>query len=211
MRHPMFPARKEFYDCEVHMKVLGIFTTLVLLLFLFNAAPGRAQEQDENKPDHPQAQRPRDNQKPPDMERQDQRQQEQEQRKEQKQDEKTSRQEQNSRPENQRPQEQRKGQHNAEMDRNQHGHPAANRGKHIPDNDFRAHFGRQHTFHVQRSQVINVSQPIIVFSGYSFELVDPWPAEWSFDDDCYIDEIDNNYFLFDEMHPGMQIAVFIVE
>jgi hypothetical protein len=47
--------------------------------------------------------------------------------------------------------------------------------------------------------------------GYSFQLIDPWPAEWSFDGDCYIDEMDGEYFLFDVLHPGVRIAMFIVE
>lgn len=94
----------------------------------------------------------------------------------------------------------------------QHQHPAAaNQGRHIPDDKFRAHFGRQHTFHVHRTEVINVSQPVVVFGGYSFELVDAWPSDWDFDDDCYIDYVDGDYFLFDTFHPGIRIAVFVVE
>lgn len=98
------------------------------------------------------------------------------------------------------------------MEHDQRQHPAAaNQGRHIPDDKFRAHFGRPHTFRVRRTEVINVSQPIVVFGGYSFELVDAWPSDWGFDDDCYIDYVDGEYFLFDTFHPGIRIAVFIVE
>lgn len=109
--------------------------------------------------------------------------------------------------------EQRSGQKSDQrMERDQHQHPAAaNQGRHIPDDKFRAHFGRQHTFHVHRTEIINVSQPVVVFSGYSFELVDAWPSDWGFDDDCYIDYEDGEYFLFDTFHPGIRIAVFIVD
>lgn len=87
----------------------------------------------------------------------------------------------------------------------------AQRGKKIPDPKFRASFGRQHTFKVQRTEVINVQQPTIVVGGYSFILVDVWPVEWGFDDPCYIDFVDDEYFLFDDFHPGIRIALFVVE
>lgn len=98
-----------------------------------------------------------------------------------------------------------------QMDREHHQHQAgAKQGKKIPDDKFRANFGREHRFKVQRTQVINVSQPVVVYGGYNFQLVDAWPADWGFEDDCYIDYIDGEYFLFNVMHPGVRIAVFVV-
>jgi hypothetical protein len=95
------------------------------------------------------------------------------------------------------------------------GHPAQagnaqpqGRGGHIPDDKFQAHFGRSHTF---RAQTVIVSgQPQFQYGGYSFQLVDAWPAGWAYTDDCYIDYIDGEYFLFDLLHPGVRIAVFVV-
>jgi hypothetical protein len=84
----------------------------------------------------------------------------------------------------------------------------AGKGGHIPDNQFHAHFGRSHTFRAQT--VIVAGQPQFQYSGYSFELVDAWPADWAYTDDCYIDYIDGEYFLFDLLHPGIRIAVFVV-
>jgi len=55
-----------------------------------------------------------------------------------------------------------------------------------------------------------VSQPVVVYSGYSFQLVDAWPVDWGFDDDCYIDYVDGEYFLFNAFHPGVRIAVFVI-
>lgn len=113
--------------------------------------------------------------------------------------------------EKQEKQEQKEQRSSQGMERDQHQHPAAaNQGKHIPDGKFRAHFGRQHTFRVQRTQVINVSQPVVVYGGYSFQLVEAWPADWGFDDNCYIDYVDGEYFLFDVLHPSIRIAVFVV-
>ena len=88
-------------------------------------------------------------------------------------------------------------------------HPAG-KGAHIPDDKFRSHFGRQHTFRVSRPVVVN-NQQTIEYGGYNFVLVDAWPADWAYTDDCYIDYIDGEYFLFDLLHPGVRIAVFVVE
>jgi len=87
------------------------------------------------------------------------------------------------------------------------GQPAG-RGGHIPDDRFRAHFGREHHFNART--VIVSGQPQFQYGGYTFELVDAWPAEWAYTDDCYIDFIDGEYFLIDLMHPGVRLAVFVV-
>jgi hypothetical protein len=89
------------------------------------------------------------------------------------------------------------------------GHPAqGNQGRHIPDDQFRAHFGHDHHFRAQG--VIVAGQPQFQYGGYSFQLVDAWPADWAYTDDCYIDYIDGEYFLFDLLHPGVRVAIFIV-
>ncbi len=84
----------------------------------------------------------------------------------------------------------------------------AGKGGHIPDDKFRAHFGREH--HFSARTVIVSGQPQFQYGGYSFELVDAWPAGWAYTDDCYIDYIDGEYFLFDLLHPGVRVAVFVV-
>ena len=115
------------------------------------------------------------------------------------------------RPQENNRQEQRPEEH-AGRDHDRQQHPLqAQRGKRIPDDRFRSNFGREHHFHVDRTRVVNVSQPVVVYGGYSFQLVDAWPAEWSYDDDCYIDYVDDGYYLFDVRHPGIRIAVFVVE
>jgi hypothetical protein len=84
----------------------------------------------------------------------------------------------------------------------------AGRGGHIPDEQFHSHFGHDH--HFRASTVIVSGQPQFQYGGYSFQLVDAWPAGWAYTDDCYIDFIDGEYFLFDVMHPGIRVAVFVV-
>jgi superfamily II DNA/RNA helicase len=84
----------------------------------------------------------------------------------------------------------------------------AGKGGHIPDEKFRASFGRGHTFHPSRPTIVN-NQPTFVYGGYSFIMVDPWPVGWAYSDDCYIDYVDGEYFLFDVRHPEVRIALFV--
>jgi hypothetical protein len=84
----------------------------------------------------------------------------------------------------------------------------AGKGGRIPDDKFRASFGRSHSFHPSRPTVVN-GRPTFAYGGYSFVLVDPWPAEWAYTDDCYIDYVDGEYFLFDLLHPGVRIALVV--
>jgi hypothetical protein len=84
----------------------------------------------------------------------------------------------------------------------------AGKGGHIPDDKFRASFGRSHTFHPSRPVIVN-NQPTFNYGGYSFIMVDAWPSGWAYTDDCYVDYIDGEYFLFDILHPGVRIALFV--
>ncbi len=84
----------------------------------------------------------------------------------------------------------------------------AGKGGHIPDDKFKAHFGSGH--HFSARGVIVQGQPRFQYGGYNFELVDAWPADWAYTDDCYIDYIDGEYFLFDLRHPGVRVALFVV-
>ena len=83
------------------------------------------------------------------------------------------------------------------------------RGGHIPDEKFRASFGRQHTFVVSRPVIIE-NRPRFQYASYWFEFVDPWPTAWAYTDDCYIEFIDGEYFLFNVRHPGERVLVFVV-
>jgi hypothetical protein len=85
---------------------------------------------------------------------------------------------------------------------------ADRRGGHIPDEKFHANFGREHRFKMQRPTVVE-GRPTFQYSGYSFVLVDAWPMEWAYTDDCYIDYIDGEYFLFDLAHPGVRLAIVV--
>ena len=81
--------------------------------------------------------------------------------------------------------------------------------EHIPDNKFHAQFGRPHTFVVNRPVVIE-GAPRFQYAGYWFVIADPWPVDWAYSDDCYIDYVDGDYFLFDLLHPGFRVMLFVV-
>ncbi len=86
---------------------------------------------------------------------------------------------------------------------------AENGGGRIPEEHFRAHFGREHTFVINRPVIVE-SRPRFQYSGYWFEIVEPWPVDWAYTDDCYIDYIDDTYYLFDPLHPGVRLVVVVV-
>jgi hypothetical protein len=83
------------------------------------------------------------------------------------------------------------------------------RGGRIPDDKFRGSFGRQHTFVIHQATTVQ-GQPGFQYGGYSFILSDGWPAGWAYTDDCYVDYVDGEYFLFDLLHPGVRIALVVV-
>jgi cytoskeletal protein RodZ len=89
----------------------------------------------------------------------------------------------------------------------------AGKSAHIPDPQFKANFGRHHTFAVNRvvtTTTIVPNQTQFAYAGYTFIFLDPWPADWLFSDDCYVDYVNDEYYLFDVLHPGVGIALFVV-
>jgi hypothetical protein len=90
-------------------------------------------------------------------------------------------------------------------------HGKAGQGGRIPDKDFHAHFGQPHHFAVGHLQTYQ-GRPSFVQGGYTFVLVEPWPAGWVYDDDdCYIDYVDGDYWLFNVLYPGVRVELFIVD
>jgi hypothetical protein len=217
---------KNSEDWEVRMRSLGVLCSLALFLFLIAPTRGYSQDREDNKPNQAQDQKDqKDNGKAKakdnDKAKQDEKAARPDETRQQqepnagRQDEHQNRPEAARPEEQQRPAEQQRPMGNNDraaqgMGRDNNQHPAADRGKRIPDDQFRAHFGREHHFHVQRNEVINVAQPVVNYGGYSFELEQAWPSDWSYDDDCYIDYIDGQYYLIDLLHPGIRIAVFLV-
>lgn len=193
------------------MRILRLLNVAFLSLLLGSAALVYAQDdkpadkpaQPEDarpmaKPDEARPAQPQDEAKPPKQE-------EKQDKKQEKQDEKSRNQ---AMPDQNHPgQPAAREQGNPNHPEQAHAMPAG-KGGHIPDNQFHAHFGREHTF--TASTVIVSGQPQFQYSGYSFQLVDAWPVGWAYTDNCYIDYIDGEYFLLDLLHPGVQIALIVV-
>jgi hypothetical protein len=96
----------------------------------------------------------------------------------------------------------------SQTEQSQNAKPAG-KGGHIPDNQFKAHFGRSHTFVVNQTVVVQ-GQPRFQYGGYWFSLSDAWPAGWAYTDQCYIDYIDGEYVLYDLLHPGVTVVLVVV-
>src|SRR6266567_2372143 len=185
---------------EDFMRAFRFLNLTILSILVASSAALYAQDQQEEKPRHEEPKRQeearpagkQDEMKPP---RQDEAKPSKQEKQEQKQQEKQSH-------------EQMKPSQSGNAQQG-HARPAG-KSAHIPDEKFRAQFGRQHTLKVQRPVIVQGS-PGFFYGGYSFVFVDAWPVEWAYTDDCYVDYIDGEYFLFDLFHPGVRIAVLVVE
>ena len=67
---------------------------------------------------------------------------------------------------------------------------------------------------MQSRPVMYLGYPRFAYRGYSFIMVDPWPEDWGEDwyasDPVYID-YDDGYYLYDQNHPGIAIAITVVQ
>jgi hypothetical protein len=85
-------------------------------------------------------------------------------------------------------------------------------GYRIPQDRFRAHFGRAHCFRVHRNPIIVVDgYPRFQYVGFWFSMVDPWPEYWARTwyetDDVYVDYVNDGYYLYNRRDPKVAIAV----
>lgn len=215
------------------MKGFEFVSTATLLLLLGVSVPGYAQQEQHDeakpsqqeepkpaKPDKPQDAKPSQQEAPkteqrkeqnPPQPQQQQPKQEQKQEQKREQDQAKHAQDQGKKEQEQsnkvQEEQSRSAQHSEQAGRA----PVAtgNRGGRVPEEQFRTHFGRQHTFVINRPVIVE-NRPRFQYSGYWFEIVDAWPADWAYSDECYIDYVDDGYYLFDPVHPGLRIAVVVV-
>ena len=89
----------------------------------------------------------------------------------------------------------------------QHNQHAGN-GR-IPDDKYRAHFGREHTFHVGHPTIVE-GRPRFQYGGYSFVIAQAWPTGWGYDDDVYVIDVNGVYYLVDVAHPDVQLELQVV-
>jgi hypothetical protein len=153
-------------------------------------------EKPKPKPEKPQAEpaTPPKQQKPDEKQQQ---QQEQDKQKQSKEEDKKSKDSQ-----------QQQGQTGQQNSRTQQSPQASHgKGQPIPSEKFQSNFGSQHYFQVQYLQDGRRFQ----HAGYWFEIVDVWPAGWSYDDLCYIGDDAGEYYIEDLYHPGVRLSVIVVD
>jgi hypothetical protein len=79
----------------------------------------------------------------------------------------------------------------------------------IPEEHFRAHFGRDHWFRIGHP-VIVAGAPRFQYDGYWFAFAQPLPPGWNYNQEVYVDNVDDNYFLVSPSRPGIRIAINIL-
>jgi hypothetical protein len=170
------------------MKIFGVVGTTLLLLILGMGVTAFGQDQREDAKPQAQEEERKDEAKPSKPE------------------DKTVKRDEEKRDENSRRQEDRTSKQEesktVQNDRRGQEHQASR----IPDEKFRAHFGREHTFRIGHPTVVE-GRSQFSYGGYSFVMVDPWPTGWAYTDMVYVDFIDGVYYLIDPVHPGVQIVV----
>ena len=177
------------------MKLSGVISTAVLSLTLGIGIPAYAQqdqhEQEENKDKTAQEKekkaQPEKSAKPED---------------------KNARQEdKNVKPEEKNAQEQKNNeQKNAQEQHAQESKPVKQEGRtgRIPDDRFKANFGREHSFRVTASDYQNHR---FQYGGYWFGFASAWPSNWLYTQDVYVTEIDGVYYLCNASYPGVNLAL----
>jgi hypothetical protein len=78
----------------------------------------------------------------------------------------------------------------------------------IPDDRYRAHFGREHRFRVTHVRVVE-GYHRFAYGGYNFGYAEPLPPRWRRDDQVYVEYVDGGYFLCNAREPGLRISLTI--
>ncbi len=104
-------------------------------------------------------------------------------------------------------------QHTGEEQTRQRGEPslrlsAMNKSR-IPDARFRSDFGRTHEFRIGEPRMVG-GYSRFQYGGYWFGFVQPWPVDWYYTDNVYVDYIGGRYYLCNPYHPGVHIAITVV-
>ena len=172
------------------MKLVGAISTAVLSLSLGVGIPAYAQqeqhEQQEESKDKP-AQEKEKKAQPAKPE------------------EKNARQEKNAKPEERNAPEQHAQESKSG---NQEPRAGGSRGSRIPDDRYKANFGREHRFRVSQA---DYSSRHFQYGGYSFGFVDAWPSNWLYTQEVFVVEIDGVYYLCNASYPGVNIELSFTE
>jgi len=173
------------------MKLLGVFSTAALCMLLGVSMPVHAQ--DESHPQEENRARPDDKQAQSEDKHTD---------KDKQEDKKAEQADKRAEQEDKHAEQEDKSARKADRREDQ-------RGGHIPDDRFRAHFGHEHRFRIGRPVIVE-GAPRFQYGGYWFAIVEPWPVGWAYNDEVYVDYVDDGYFLFSPVHPGVRISINVV-
>ncbi len=171
------------------MRAFGLVSTAVLSLTLGLAVPAFTQEQRE----------PQENQKSKPV-----REDEKKAQPAPKQEEKNTQQEEKNTKSSEKNAQQQEKNTRQEEKNTQQAQRGDNRGGRIPEERFKANFGREHSFHVTQEDYRGHR---FQYGGYSFGFIDPWPANWLYTQDVYVVEINGIYYLCNPMYPGVNLAL----
>ena len=158
------------------MKLSGVISTAVLSLTLGIGIPAYAQEQHEQEDNKDKAAQEKEKKAQP---------------------EKSAKQEdRNAKPEEKKAQEE-----HAQESRpvKQEGHAGR-----IPDDRFKANFGREHSFRVTEGDYRNHR---FQYGGYWFGFASAWPSNWLYTQDVYVIEINGVYYLCNASYPGVNLTL----
>ena len=194
------------------MKLVGVISTAVLSLTLGVAAPAYAQQEqheqhDQQVQDKDKAAQQDEKKTEPEKSVKPEERNAQQQDKNAKQEERTAQQQdRNAKQEEGTAQQQdRTAKQEGKTAEDQRG--AADHGR-IPDDRFRANFGREHVFVINRPVIVE-GHPRFQYGGYWFGYSEPWPVGWFYTDDVYVDYTDGGYYLYNRVHPGVRISINI--
>src|SRR3984957_2901857 len=79
----------------------------------------------------------------------------------------------------------------------------------IPDDRFRANFGREHVFVISQPEMVGGFSRF-QYGGFWFGFVQPWPVGWYYTDDVYVDYIDGEYYLYNPYYPDTRVSISVV-
>jgi hypothetical protein len=79
----------------------------------------------------------------------------------------------------------------------------------IPDDRFRANFGRDHNFRIGTPTMVG-GYSRFQYGGFWFGFVQPWPTEWYYTDNVYIVFVDGGYYLYNPTYPGARVSLSVV-
>jgi hypothetical protein len=79
----------------------------------------------------------------------------------------------------------------------------------IPNDRFSSNFGRGHEFRIGSPRMVD-GYSRFQYGGYWFGFLQPWPSDWYYTDDVYVDYIDGAYYLCDPYYPGERVSISVV-